>query len=71
MKILFVSPSYNPLDGTGWGSTQRTNLLFEACVQLGHVDVISFVDGVTSTREDCTVLYSVSSPKNTNLLLFK
>lgn len=63
MNILFVSPSFNPLDGTGWGSTQRTNLLFEACLQLGHVDVISFVDGVTSSREDCTVLYSDSAPK--------
>lgn len=64
MKILFISPSFNPLDGTGWGSTQRTNLLFEACVRLGHVDVISFVDGITSTREYCTVLYSDSSSKN-------
>mgnify|MGYP002623237396 FL=1 len=63
MNILFVSPSFNPLDGTGWGSTQRTNLLFEACVQLGHVDIITFVDGVQSTREDCTVLYSDSAPK--------
>lgn len=62
MNILFVSPSFNPLDGTGWGSTQRTNLLFEACTQLGHVDVISFVDGVISSREDCTVLYSDSVP---------
>ena len=63
MNILFVSPSFNPLDGTGWGSTQRTNLLFEACAQLGHVDVISFVDGVISNREDCTVLYSSTAPK--------
>ena len=63
MNILFVSPSFNPLDGTGWGSTQRTNLLFEACARLGHVDVISFVDGVTSKREDCTILYSDSAPK--------
>ena len=62
-NILFVSPSFNPLDGIGWGSTQRTNLLFEACSQLGHVDVISFVDGVKSNREDCTVLYSESAPK--------
>lgn len=65
MNILFVSPSFNPLDGTGWGSTQRTNLLFEACLRLGHVDVISFVDGVVSTRENCSVIYSNSSPKNT------
>ena len=63
MNILFVSPSFNPLDGTGWGSTQRTNLLFEACTQLGHVDVISFVDGVKSNRNDCTVLYSDSTPR--------
>ena len=63
MNILFVSPSFNPLDGTGWGSTQRTNLLFEVCAQLGHVDVISFVDGVISNREDCTVLYSSTAPK--------
>jgi len=63
MKILFVSPSFNPLDGTGWGSTQRTNLLFEACAQLGHVDVVSFVEGVVSKREDCAVLYSNSKPK--------
>lgn len=64
MRILFISPSFNPLDGKGWGSTQRTNLLFESCIRLGRVDVISFVDGVASTREDCTVLYSDSSPKN-------
>lgn len=63
MNILFVSPSYNPLDGTGWGSTQRTNHLFEACAKLGHVDVISFVDGVKSNREDCTILYSDAAPK--------
>lgn len=60
MNILFVSPSYNPLDGTGWGSVQRTNLLFEACTQLGHVDVITFVDNVISLREDCSVLYAKS-----------
>ena len=65
MKILFVSPSFNPLDGPGWGSTQRTNLLFEACLRIGHVDVISFVDSVVSTRENCSVIYSNSSPKNT------
>ena len=65
MNILFVSPSFNPLDGTGWGSTQRTNLLFAACLRLGLVDVISFVDGVVSTRENCSVIYSNSSPKNT------
>lgn len=64
MNILFVSPSFNPLNGIGWGSTQRTNLLFEACLCLGHVDVISFVDGVMSTRENCTVLYSDSVFKN-------
>ena len=63
MKILFVSPSFNPFDGTGWGSTQRTNLLFEACARLGHVDVISFVDNVKSERKDCSVLYSNSTPK--------
>ena len=66
MNILFISPSTNPLDGTGWGSTQRTNLLFEACVRMGHVDVISFEDGVISTRENCTILCSNSSPKNTS-----
>lgn len=63
MNILFVSPSFNPLDGKGWGSTQRTNLLFEACAKLGHVDVISFVDNVKSERNDCSVLYSNSAPK--------
>lgn len=61
MNILFVAPSFNPLDGKGWGATQRTNLLFEACARLGHVDVISFVDGVESDRKDCTVLYSDDS----------
>lgn len=61
--MLFVSPSFNPLDGTGWGATQRTNLLFEACARLGHVDIISFVDNVKSERKDCSVLYSNSAPK--------
>ena len=60
MKILFVSPSYNPLDGMGWGAVQRTNLLFEACTQLGHVDVITFVDNVVSSREDCSILHAKS-----------
>lgn len=64
MNILFVSPSFNPLDGKGWGSTQRTNLLFEACARMGHVDVITFVDGVSSNREDRTVLYSNSAVKS-------
>lgn len=63
MKILFVSPSFNPFEGTGWGSTQRTNLLFEACARIGHVDVISFVDRVVSKRGDCKVLYSDSALK--------
>ena len=63
MNILFVSPSFNPIEGIGWGSTQRTNLLFEACAKLGHVNVISFVDRVASDRDDCTVLYSNSAPK--------
>lgn len=64
MNILFVSPSFNPLEGKGWGSTQRTNLLFEACARLEHVDVIAFVDGVKSDNKDCAVLYSDSSPKS-------
>lgn len=58
MNILFISPDYNPFVGTGWGSVQRTNLLFEACTQLGHVDVITFADNVTSTRENCAVRYA-------------
>lgn len=60
MNILFVSPDCNPLDGVGWGSVQRTNLLFEACTQLGHVDIVTFVNNVISSRKDCTVLYSKS-----------
>lgn len=58
MNILFVSPSYNPFDGEGWGATQRTNLLFEACLGLGQVDVIAFKEGVESSRENCRVLWS-------------
>lgn len=58
MNILFVSPSFNPFDGKGFGATQRTNLLFEACTQLGHVDVVTFVENVTSNRENCKVIYS-------------
>lgn len=60
MKLLFVSPSFNPFDGTGWGAVQRTNLLFEACSMLGHVDVVTFMDGVVSTKENCNVVYSHS-----------
>lgn len=64
MRILFVSPSINPFVGTGWGAAQRTNLLLEACAQLGHVDVISFVDGVSSDYANCGVLYSSSVAKS-------
>lgn len=63
MNILFVSTSSNPFDGTGWGATQRTNLLFEACAQVDKVDVVAFVDGVVSTKENCRVIYSGSDER--------
>lgn len=65
MNILFVSPDQNPLNGTGWGATQRTNLLFEACTQLGHVDIVTFVNDVLSSRDDSSVIYS-KSDSNSN-----
>ena len=58
MNILFISPSNNPFVGAGWGATQRTNLLFEACLELGHVDVVAFKEGVESSKENCRVLWS-------------
>ncbi len=60
MNILFVSPKYNPFNGVGWGAVQRTNLLFEACLKLGHVDLAVFQDGVVPTKQNCEVVWSQS-----------
>ena len=58
MRILFVSPKINPFDRNGYGSVQRSNLLLNACAQIAHVDVITFVDNVKSDIDNVSVLYS-------------
>lgn len=57
MHILFVSPNINPFDRNGFGSVQRSNLLLNACAQIAHVDVITFVNNVKSNIDNVDVLY--------------
>lgn len=56
-SILFISVDKNPFD-LSYGSTQRSNLLLRACLQLGNVDVVCFNDEVESNLVGCKVVYS-------------
>lgn len=58
MNILFVdNHSKNPFD-VQFGSVQRTNLLIQACANVGHVDLVLFNNEIVkSDIENCDVIY--------------
>lgn len=61
MNILYITSHYNPFIPRT-GSDQRYNLLLCALTRIGHVDVITFADGVQANIENCDVMFSESIP---------
>lgn len=61
MKILFISPSINPISNTDYGSCQRSHLLLRACAKVGQTDVCTFT-GEEVRAEDipanCRLVYA-------------
>lgn len=60
MKILFVNNEYNLFAAADCGASQRSMRYIRALTQVGHVDVVSFVDNTISNMDGVDVLYSQS-----------
>lgn len=58
MNILFVNNIFPLFANANSGASVRSMRLIKALLKLGHVDVISFVDGDVSNLDNCDVLYS-------------
>jgi len=56
MNILFVAVLNNPFLATQ-GSSQRSNILLDACTRVGDVDVISFCSTSEQSSSKYTILY--------------
>lgn len=61
MRILYITSHYNPFV-PHTGSDQRYNLLLNALVRIGQVDVITFANGVESAIDNCKVVFSENIP---------
>ena len=58
-KILFINPHLDPLfSATTSGGAHRSQLFLRALTQLGHVDVIPFIDNEISNIPNCDVICS-------------
>ena len=58
MNILFVNNIFPLFANANSGASVRSMRLIKALLKLGHVDVISFVDGDVSNLDNCDVVYS-------------
>lgn len=67
MNILFVNNSYKLFNESDSGASNRTTMFLQALSEVGHVDVISFVNVCKSNIENCDVIYTkeiISSAKH-------
>lgn len=61
MEILFVENHGMNIFEPQSGAAQRSNLLLNACSQLGHVDVVMFEDtNAVSNIENCKIVFAKS-----------
>lgn len=60
MEILFVNNVFNLFAKADSGASQRSMRMLKALSQVGHVDVVSFVDDTVSNVPNVDVLYSKS-----------
>ena len=63
MKILFVNNIFPLFAKANSGASVRSMRLIKALTQLGHVDVISFLDDEISDLNNCDVIFSQYIPK--------
>lgn len=63
MKILFVNNIFPLFAKANSGASVRSMRLIKALTQLGHVDVISFLDDEISNLNNCDVIFSQYIPK--------
>ena len=74
MNILFVNNLYPLFDRGDSGASNRSTMFITALTALGHVDVVSFLNGEKSNVKGCNVIYSkdCSAPKaNGRVVKFK
>ncbi len=62
MNFLFVNNLYPLFDRGDSGASNRSTMFITALATLGHVDVISFLDGEKSNVHGCEVIYSKDCP---------
>ena len=62
MNILFVNNIYPLFDKGDSGASNRSTMYITALATLGHVDVVSFLDGEKSNVKGCEVIYSKDCP---------
>lgn len=60
MEILFINHSFNIFNNLNSGASHRSTMLVYALSQIGHVDVVSFIDNEVSNIDNCSVIYSQS-----------
>jgi len=58
MNILFINHDFRAFDHLDSGASNRSALFINALSQVGHVDVVSFLDDEVSNICNCEVLYS-------------
>lgn len=62
MNFLFVNNLYPLFDRGDSGASNRSTMFITALATLGHVDVISFLDGEEANVHGCKVIYSKDGP---------
>ena len=58
MNLLFINNQFNLFSKADSGASQRSMLIIRAMAQVGHVDVVSFVDETESNVPNVDVVYS-------------
>ena len=58
MNILFINNIYPLFDRGDSGASNRSTMFITALAALGHVDVVSFLDGEKANVKGCEVIYS-------------
>ena len=58
MEFLFINNYFNLFGNADSGASQRSMCMIRALAKIGHVDIISFVEGTVSNEANVDVIYS-------------
>ena len=67
MKILFVASEYSPFGHVTNGAGQRTSLLFQACLELGDLDVLCFFPVSEQIKSKYNIIFDQAIPRDNNI----